>query len=110
MRPPKPLQIVVYQDVLCAWCYVAEKRLDEIRREFGEAVRWTWRPFALRLKEAIPTAPELHEWVTQLERARKEPEGAPLSKELWLAGDPPLSSVPALTALEAARLQSGEAA
>lgn len=109
-RSNKPLQIVVYEDVLCAWCFVAEQRLDQIRREFGDAVRWTWRPYALRLKEAAPTAPELHEWVTQLERARKEPEGRALSKELWLSSDPPLSSVPALTAVEAARLQSSEVA
>jgi predicted DsbA family dithiol-disulfide isomerase len=109
-RSPKPLEIVVYQDVLCAWCYVAERRLETLRPEFGEAIRWSFRPFALRVKDAVSTPQELHEWVVQLERARKEPEGRALSKELWLSGDPPRSSIPALTALEAARLQDREAA
>lgn len=105
MQRSKPLEIVVYQDVLCAWCYVADSRLDEVRRTFGEAVRWSHRPYALRLKDSLPTQKELHGWVSELERARNEPEGKTLSKELWLAQDPPRSSVPALAALEAARLQ-----
>ena len=28
---PKPLQITVYQDVLCSWCYLADLRLDILR-------------------------------------------------------------------------------
>lgn len=108
-RSTKPLEIVVYQDVLCAWCYVADQRLAELRREFGDSIRWSYRPYALRLKEATPSQRELHDWVSELERARQEPEGATLSKELWLAGDPPQSSLPALIALEAARLQGHDA-
>ena len=104
-RAPKPLEIVVYQDVLCAWCYVAERRLEILRQEFGQAIRWTSRPYALRLKEATPSPQELHDWVEDLERARREPEGRELSKDLWMSADPPRSSVPALAALEAARLQ-----
>ncbi|MBX5480553.1 MAG: DsbA family protein [Myxococcaceae bacterium] len=108
MRPTKPLEIVVYQDVLCAWCYVADARLVEVRRVFGDTVRWIHRPYALRLRDSVPTQKELHEWVAELERARREPEGRALSKELWLANDPPRSSIPALAALEAARLQGRE--
>ena len=44
-----------------------------------------------------------------LSAAREEPEGSALSDSLWTAGDPPRSSVPALAALEAARLQGGGA-
>src|SRR5919198_325654 len=108
-RSPKPLEIVVYQDVLCAWCYVADRRLEMVRRELGQVVRWTSRPYALRLKEATPSPQELEEWVQQVDRAQREPEGRELSKDLWLSADPPRSSVPALVALEAARLQGADA-
>jgi predicted DsbA family dithiol-disulfide isomerase len=108
-RSNKPLEIVVYQDVLCAWCYVATARLDHVRRELGPAVQWTFRPYALRLKDALPTGRELHTLVTGVERARAEPEGDRLQKDLWLAQDLPRSSIPALVALEAARLQGEDA-
>ncbi len=38
-------------------------------------------------------------------RAAREPEGAGTSPELWLSPDAPLTSVPVLTAIAAARLQ-----
>jgi predicted DsbA family dithiol-disulfide isomerase len=104
-RAQKPLQVLIYQDVLCAWCFIAESRLEPLRREFGDAVRWEVRPYPLRIQEALPTRKEIDDWVKEIERARKEPEGAKLSDELWTAGDPPLSSVTALAALEAAKLQ-----
>jgi predicted DsbA family dithiol-disulfide isomerase len=109
-RSLKPLEIVVYQDVLCAWCYLADRRLEIVRREIGEAVRWTSRPYALRLKDAQPSPQEIHDWVEQVEQAKREPDGRELSKDLWLSADPPRSSVPALAALEAARLQGADAA
>ena len=104
-RPFRPLEIVVYQDVLCAWCYVAEVRLDAVRRELGDSVRWRLRPYPLRVREAVPSQKEIAAAVAELQRARLEPEGARLSTELWTGADPPRSSVIALAALEAARLQ-----
>lgn len=108
-RSIKPLEIVVYQDVLCAWCYVATARLDDLRREFGPTVTWSFRPYALRVKETLPTARELHQLVASIERARNEPEGKKLQKELWMSNDLPRSSIPSLVALEAARLQGEDA-
>jgi predicted DsbA family dithiol-disulfide isomerase len=99
------VQVVVYQDVLCAWCFIAEQRLHAVQRELGDQLRWRTRPFPLRLHEALPSAKELSGWVKDLGEARKEPEGAALSDDLWTAGDPPRSSLPALAALEAAKLQ-----
>jgi predicted DsbA family dithiol-disulfide isomerase len=108
-RSPKPLQIVVYQDVLCAWCYVADARFEVLRAEFGHDVQWRTRPYPLRIQEALPSEKEVSDWLAELERAKKEPEGARLTPELWTAGDPPRSSVNALAALEAAKLQGQEA-
>jgi predicted DsbA family dithiol-disulfide isomerase len=103
------MQVVVYQDVLCAWCFIAEQRLHAVQRELGDQLRWRSRPFPLRLHEALPSAKELSGWVKDLAEARKEPEGVALSDDLWTAGDPPRSSLPALAALEAAKLQGASA-
>ncbi len=108
-RSFKPLEIIVYQDVLCAWCYVADLRLESIRREFGDVLRWRFRPFALRLSDSAPRPREQRDWLRELERVRKEPEAANISNELWIGHDQPRSSVPALAALEAASLQGPEA-
>lgn len=107
-RVHKPLQILIYQDVLCAWCFIAEQRLEPLRKEFAGLVTFRHRPYPLRVAEAPPSTKEVREWVEEIARARKEPEGARLSDALWTAGDPPRSSVSALAALEAAKLQGAE--
>lgn len=103
------MQVVVYQDVLCAWCFIAEQRLHAVQRELGDLLRWKSRPFPLRVHEALPSAKELAGWVKDLAEAQKEPEGSALREDLWTSGDPPRSSLPALAALEAARLQGASA-
>jgi len=108
-RFSRPLRILVYQDLLCAWCYVANARLSLLRREFAEAVRWTFRPFPLRISEGVPSQKEVSRRVKDVERARLESEGKRLRADLWTGGDPPRSSIPALVALEAARLQGAHA-
>ncbi|HZI16352.1 MAG TPA: DsbA family protein [Myxococcus sp.] len=107
----KPLQITVYQDVLCSWCYLADLRLEGLRQEFGEAVRWSVRPYPLRVHDVLPTERETRGLVEEVQRAQREPDPAArlLSTDLWLGGDPPRTSVPALAALEAARLQGPQA-
>ncbi len=104
---PKPLQITVYQDVLCSWCYLADLRLESLRKEFGDAVRWRVRPYPLRIVDTLPTEKELRGFSEEIRRAKEESDPAArlLSTDLWLGGDPPRSSLPGLAALEAARLQ-----
>ncbi|WP_257462104.1 DsbA family oxidoreductase [Archangium lipolyticum] len=109
MKPlPKPLQITVYQDVLCAWCYLADLRLESLKQEFGDILRWRVRPYPLRLHDKRPTEKELRGLTEEVRRAQQEPEPVAklLTTELWQGGDAPRTSVPALAALEAARLQS----
>lgn len=109
MTRTKPLQILVYQDVLCAWCYVADARLDVLRAELGDSVRWLSRPFPLRASEGVPSARERDEFVRELARAKLEPEGARLIPDVWSGDDPPRTSITALAAVEAAKLQGAEA-
>ena len=104
----RPLQVFVYQDVLCGWCYVADQRLDVLRRELGGTVKFIPRPYALRTAEGLPTAREVKVAITELQRAQKEAEGKRLSVELWQGTDLPRSSVATLAALEAARVQGAE--
>lgn len=98
------LDICIYQDVLCPWCFVLEERLDLLRRELGTWAHWRTRPFPLWLKQAALSEKEIKNALAEVERAKDEPEGVVLSAELW-RNQPPRSSVPALMALEAAKLQ-----
>lgn len=104
-RTQKPVQILVYQDPLCAWSYVAEARIEVLRQEFGESVRWLRRPYPLRVPDAIPSEKDREGFLRELRRAQLEPEGKRLVGEVWTSEDAPRSSLPALCALEAARLQ-----
>lgn len=109
MKPlPKPLQITVYQDVLCSWCYLADLRLETLKQEFGDLIRWRVRPYPLRVHDKRPTEKELRGLTAEVRRAQQEPEPTAklLTTELWQGGDAPRTSIPALAALEAARLQS----
>jgi predicted DsbA family dithiol-disulfide isomerase len=37
------IEITYASDALCVWAYIAEARLDELRREFGDSVSLTYR-------------------------------------------------------------------
>src|SRR4051812_5728897 len=95
----KPLQVVVYEDVLCGWCFLLEKRLQPLRSELGDAVVWKSRPYPLRPRETSPGAKDTREWLAEIERAAREPDGGTLRADLWNAGDVPRSSLPPLCAL-----------
>lgn len=105
MKRRKPVTVLVYEDVLCGWCYVAHERWTAVRAELGPLFRWKSRPFPVSLLDGIPSRRERHARAKELRHAAREPEGGRLSDELWTGDDPPRSSLPALTALEAARLQ-----
>jgi predicted DsbA family dithiol-disulfide isomerase len=52
---PEPLTIDVVSDVVCPWCYLGKRRLDEAIRESGDpSITVRWRPF--QLDPSIPTA------------------------------------------------------
>ena len=51
---PAALELVLYHDVLCSWCYVADARLEYLRDEYGPLVRWRLRPYPLRPENQLP--------------------------------------------------------
>jgi predicted DsbA family dithiol-disulfide isomerase len=101
----QPIELVLYHDVLCSWCYLADARLSVLREEYGAAVRFTYRAFPLRPAEVAPTRRELKLLARHYRRVGREPEGQGLVPDLWMGRDPPASTLPPLIALEAARLQ-----
>ncbi len=105
---PAPLEVLVYQDVLCAFSHVADQRLNQLREEFGERFRWSTRPYPLRIPDAVPSESAIAAWVRDYKKAALEPEGQSIRTDLWTGSDPPKSSMPALVALEVARLHGEE--
>lgn len=48
------MQIEIFSDVVCPWCYIGKRRLDAVlAAEGGEDLQVTWRPFQL-----YPTLPD----------------------------------------------------
>jgi predicted DsbA family dithiol-disulfide isomerase len=46
------IQIDIYSDIVCPWCYVGKRRLERALTSVGRNVHVTWRPFQLN-----PTMP-----------------------------------------------------
>jgi predicted DsbA family dithiol-disulfide isomerase len=46
------MQIDIYSDIVCPWCYVGKRRLERALTSVGVNVKVTWRPFQLN-----PTMP-----------------------------------------------------
>jgi len=105
-RPAEaPLELVLYHDVLCSWCYVADARFEYLRDEYGPLVRFRLRPYPLRPDTQIPDKKQRAVLERHFRRVAKEPEGSLVKPDLWTGRDPPASSIPALAALEAALSQ-----
>ncbi len=68
------LQIEVYADIACPWCYVGERRLERALAQRPELrVEWRWRPFQLQPdlpREGVPWEPFARAKFGGLERAR----------------------------------------
>jgi predicted DsbA family dithiol-disulfide isomerase len=98
--------VVLYEDPLSPWCLVAERRilaaLDDVAAPYGCLRR---EPFPLRVEPEAMSRAERRAFAATARRAAKEPEARGTTADLWLSSDPPLSSMPVLQALFAARLQ-----
>ena len=102
---PTEVELVLYHDVLCSWCYVADGRLEYLRDEYGPTLRWTLRPYPLRPENQIPDKRQRSVLARHFRRLGREQEGKGVKPDLWTGQDPPASSVPPLVALEAALRQ-----
>jgi len=105
---PPALELTLYHDVLCSWCYVADARLDYLRDEYGPMVRWRFRPYPLRPENQLPGQKQRAVLARHFRRVAREQEGTGVKADLWTGRDPPSSSLPPLVALEAALAQGSE--
>src|SRR4051794_38885161 len=47
MKSPTPLQIDLFADVVCPWCFLGHHRLERVLESLGQPARVTHRPFML---------------------------------------------------------------
>ena len=98
--------LVLYDDPLSPWCLIAERRIRAALEDFpGAFTPLRIEPFAPRPEPRALTQSDRCGLARATRRAAREPEAAGLCPDLWLSPDAPVSSLPALTALVAARLQ-----
>ena len=105
---PIGVEVALYHDVLCSWCYLADARLDYLRDEYGVVLRWSLRPYPLRPENQIPDRKQRAVLARHFRRVAREQEGKGVKPDLWTGRDPPASSVPPLVALEAALPQGNQ--
>lgn len=96
---------MLYEDPLSPWCLVAERRVRAALEELQGTYALRLEPFPLRAEPRALSAGERRALVRAARKAAREPEAAGTTPELWLGRDPPHSTMPALAALVAARLQ-----
>lgn len=100
------MSLVLYEDPLSPWCLVAERRIALAAEEVPGAFRpLRLEPFPTRVTPRAPSKAERCSLARAARRAAREPELSGSIPDLWLSPDPPLSSLPVLTALSAARVQ-----
>ncbi len=101
----KPVELVVYSDYLCPWCYNVSVRMRKLGAEFGDALRIEWRSFLLRPKPGGGRDLErFRKYTRSWERPAAEPESGTF--RIWdgEAGPPSHSVPPHQVAKAAARL------
>jgi predicted DsbA family dithiol-disulfide isomerase len=101
-----PVRLDVFSDYLCPWCYNAAVRLGEVERAYGDRIDVHWRAF--------PLIPDTRPGRLSTEQTREgwRKVGAEEPRARFALPEPgtelPASSLPALTAATAARLQGRE--
>ena len=102
----RPASLVLYEDPLSPWCLVAEERIARAADELPGAFRpLRLEPFPTRVTPRALSKADRCALARAARRAAREPELSGSTPDLWLSPDPPLSSLPVLTALSAARVQ-----
>jgi len=103
------IPLVLYADPLSAWCWVAERRVRAVAEELGDVFApLRIEHFPLRRTPRALSGAERRALARAARRAAREAEGRGTSAELWLSPDAPLSSLPPLAALVAARPQGAD--
>jgi predicted DsbA family dithiol-disulfide isomerase len=105
-----PIEVLFFHDVLCSWCLLAEGRLRSLLSAGAclGPVSFERRAFPTRHRDTVPSPREARVLARHYQRAGKTYDGKGIIPDLWSSTDPPLSSLPPLRALLAARAQAPE--
>jgi predicted DsbA family dithiol-disulfide isomerase len=95
MEPTTPLQIDMFTDVVCPWCFLGSERLERVLAELGRPARVVIHPFMLdpnappegddvpaRLRRKYGVPPE-RLWARLEAEARKSDLELDLAKQRW---------------------------
>jgi predicted DsbA family dithiol-disulfide isomerase len=103
------VQLIVYSDYLCPWCYLAEHRLEQLKAELGDAVEFEWRSFLLRPRpEPGRDLERFMRYTQSWLRPAAEPD-APIFRVWESTEGPPTHSVPPHLVAKAAAALGSEA-
>jgi len=99
------IELVVYSDYLCPWCYNGAVRLRRIEAEFGDQVRLDWRAYLLRPRvDPNRTLEQFRAYTRSWLRPAAEPDAGTFQVWEGDAGPPSHSVPPHLVAKAAATL------
>jgi predicted DsbA family dithiol-disulfide isomerase len=103
------VDLVIWSDYLCPWCYVAAIRMRRVEEEFAGRVGIEWRSFLLRpYPDPTRTLERFRSYTQSWRRPAAEPD-APVFRP-WSSGEgPPSHSVPAHVVAKAAAALGGDA-
>ncbi len=99
------VELIVYSDYLCPWCYNGAVRLRRIEAEFGDDVRLDWRSYLLRPRvDPNRTLEQFRAYTRSWLRPAAEPDAGTFRVWEGAAGPPTHSVPPHLVAKAAATL------
>ncbi len=105
------LEVVVYSDFLCPWCWNAATRLAAVEAQLGNAIALSWRSYLLR-PHPRPRTPEaldrFRSYTKGWQRVAEDEPRAPFRPWQGDAG-PPTHSLPPHQAVKAAESFGAEA-
>lgn len=105
----EPVELVVYSDFLCPWCYDAAVRLERLEDEFRGGLWLQWRAYLLRPEPRPPDLERFRAYTRSWLRVAEDEPGCRI--RTW-QGDtaPPTHSVPAQVLARAGRAHGDAAA
>lgn len=97
-----PLDVTLWSDFLCPWCWNASLRLEALEAEFGGAIRIDWKSYLLRPEPRV--GGDLERFRAYTRSWERPAADEPLAGFRTWQGDegPPSHSVPAHVAAKAA--------
>lgn len=97
-----PLELTIYSDFLCPWCFNAQVRLKHLQQTWGNRLSCHWKSFMLVPEERQQTREAFQTYSHKWLNIGEQPDSGEFA--VWdLEKEPPNHSLPALTAAKVAQ-------